>query len=169
VGPPDDSSSKMGALISKQHLEKVEYYVKLAQELGGKIECGGQVVQVSGHEGGYYYAPTIITGLDNNSRVCQEEIFGPVVSVIPFKTEAEAIELANSTPYGLSSTVFTENVGRAHRVALGIQAGTVWVNCWMNRDLRVPFGGSKMSGIGREGGKFSFDFFCEKKTICFKY
>lgn len=168
VGPPNDPSSKMSAIVSKQHLEKIEYYVNLAKEIGGKIETGGHRVHVEGYEGGYYYSPTIITGLDNNSRLCQEEVFGPVVAVIPFKTESEVIELSNNIPYGLSATVFTENLGRAHRVSLALQAGTIWVNCWMNRDLRVPFGGAKLSGIGREGGKFSSDFFTEKKTICVK-
>jgi len=169
VGPPTDPTTNMGALISKQHLEKIQSYVQLAKELGGKIECGGQVVEVPGYEGGFYYSPTVITGLENSSRVCQEEIFGPVVNIIPFKNEDEVIALANNIPYGLSATIFTENLGRSQRVALALQTGTVWINCWMNRDLRVPFGGAKMSGIGREGGKFSFDFFCEKKTVCIKY
>jgi len=170
VGNPKDTSSNMGALISKEHLEKIESYVKLAKDLGGKIEFGGSRVNVPDEcSRGYYYSPTIITGLSNDSRVCQEEVFGPVVNIIPFKTEEEAIELANNVQYGLSATIFTENLGRAQRVALSLVTGTIWVNCWLNRDLRVPFGGSKMSGIGREGGKFSFDFFCEKKTVCLKY
>uniref|UniRef100_A0A6B2L304 Aldehyde dehydrogenase domain-containing protein n=1 Tax=Arcella intermedia TaxID=1963864 RepID=A0A6B2L304_9EUKA len=168
VGSPTDPSSNMGALISEQHLKKVQSYVELAQKLGGKVEVGGKVVSVPDHPG-YFFAPTIITGLSNDSQVCQEEIFGPIVNVIPFDTEEEVIGIANQIPYGLSATVFSENIGRANRVALALHSGTVWVNSWLVRDLRVPFGGAKVSGIGREGGKFSFDFFCEKKTVSCKY
>eukprot|EP01132_Coremiostelium_polycephalum_P005645 gene5645-7028_t len=172
VGDPKDSNSNMGPLISADHLKKVEYYVDLARQEGGKILLGGSRIQV-GPEGsplrnGYFYPPTIITGLKPDGRVMQEEIFGPVVSIYPFKTEEDALSLANNTPYGLAATVWTENGKKAHRVASRVQSGVVWINSWMIRDLRTPFGGFKMSGLGREGGEYSLDFFTEQKNICFK-
>ncbi|MCL4146897.1 UNVERIFIED_CONTAM: hypothetical protein GTU68_005635, partial [Idotea baltica] len=121
------------------------------------------------YKNGYYVQPTIIEGLDQNCRVNQEEIFGPVVSIMPFDTEEEALELANSTVYGLSATVWTENLSRSHRVAKALDAGIVWVNTWLLRDLRTPFGGVKNSGVGREGGYHALNFFTEAKNVCIKY
>jgi len=172
VGDPFLADTTTGPLISAQHLEKVSSYIKIALDDGGKIELGGKNPSDSLSEtlkNGYFFEPTIITGLPLNSRVLKEEIFGPVVTVTPFKDEDEVIELANSLEYGLSASVWTENVKTANRVALKIQTGTVWVNCWMARDLRVPFGGVKHSGLGREGGNHSIDFYTEQKTICLKY
>jgi aminomuconate-semialdehyde/2-hydroxymuconate-6-semialdehyde dehydrogenase len=170
VGDPRDPSSTVGALISKQHLEKCLYYIDLAKKLGGKIECGGERVKLEGRcSNGFFLSPCILTNLSPSCAVNQEEIFGPVVCLIPFDTVSEVIQLANDIPYGLSASVFTESVSTANQVGMGLQVGTVWVNCWLNRDLRVPFGGVKQSGIGREGGKFSIDFYTEKKTICVQY
>jgi len=170
VGDPRDANSVMGALVSKQHMDKVLYYINLAREEGGTIAFGGDRPALEGKlQNGYFVNPTVITGLAPSSRVQQEEIFGPVVTIWPFDTEKEVVGYANTIRYGLSSSIWTQNIERANRVAMSLQAGTVWVNCWMNRDLRVPFGGSKHSGIGREGGKFSLDFFTEQKTICVKY
>lgn len=150
----------------------MKYYIDKAVEDGGKILCGGITDTSSFDEKyrqGYYISPTIITGLHHDSCVVTQEIFGPVVTVIPFKTEEEVIELANDVEYGLSCSIWTENSSRTHRVALAINAGTVWVNTWLLRDLRVPFGGMKASGVGREGGKHSIDFYTEVKTICIRY
>eukprot|EP01090_Pellita_catalonica_P012148 TRINITY_DN257_c0_g1_i1.p1 TRINITY_DN257_c0_g1~~TRINITY_DN257_c0_g1_i1.p1 ORF type:complete len:318 (-),score=57.10 TRINITY_DN257_c0_g1_i1:902-1855(-) len=167
VGDPVDSETNMGALISKEHKAKVLSYIKLAQEEGGKVLVGGDEPKLEGDlQNGYFVNPTVIVGLQNCARTQQEEIFGPVVTVAPFDTEAEAIELANDVVYGLSASVHTRDLARAHRVAAKIQAGTVWVNTWLKRDLRVPFGGMKQSGTGREGGKFSIDFYTEQKNIC---
>jgi len=170
IGDPNEPTTNMGSLISKQHLEKVKSYIELAKSENGEILYGGNRVILDGRcRDGYFFEPTIIAKLPNSSRVCQEEIFGPTVCIIPFKTEEEAIELANDVQYGLSASIWTENVGRANRVSLGIRTGTVWVNCWMLRDLRLPFGGTKHSGIGREGGKYSHEFYTEQKTICINY
>ncbi|KAI8815212.1 aldehyde dehydrogenase domain-containing protein [Cladochytrium replicatum] len=166
VGDPSDPKTDLGALVSKEHMAKVLGYIKLAEDLGGNIHTGGQQVEVKGFEKGYFVRPTIITGLAPTSRVCQEEIFGPVVTVVPFKTEDEVIEYANGVKYGLANSVWTQNLNRAHRVARKIHSGIVWVNCWMVRDLNQPFGGVKASGLGREGGKYSSDFFCDEKSIC---
>ncbi len=167
VGDPNSPHSFMGALASAQHRDKIVYYVNLAREEGGTIAFGGGVPQVPAElAGGYWHEPTIITGLSTTSRTQQEEIFGPVVTVTPFDTEEEVIGYANNIKYGLSATIWTQNVSRAHRVARQVEAGTVWVNCWLVRDLRMPFGGMKQSGIGREGGKHSIDFFTEQKTVC---
>ncbi|KYR01551.1 aldehyde dehydrogenase [Tieghemostelium lacteum] len=171
VGDPQLPTTDMGALISTEHLAKIEYYVALAKEEGGVIELGGKRPNDSLPEelrGGYYYEPTIITGLKPESRVMQEEIFGPVVTICPFDTEEQAISYANNINYGLSSSVWTENGKRAIRVASKVQCGVCWVNCWMVRDLRTPFGGVKQSGNGREGGEFSIDFYTEQKTIVLK-
>eukprot|EP01095_Lingulamoeba_sp_RSL-Kostka_P005291 TRINITY_DN16622_c0_g1_i1.p1 TRINITY_DN16622_c0_g1~~TRINITY_DN16622_c0_g1_i1.p1 ORF type:complete len:504 (-),score=221.28 TRINITY_DN16622_c0_g1_i1:23-1534(-) len=172
VGDPRDSNTTTGALISQQHMEKVLSYIELAKEEGGEIILGGQRKEdlEGDFKNGYFVNPTIIIGLHPiSSRVQQEEIFGPVVTVYPFKTEEEVLCYVNSVEYGLSSSVWTQNLERGHRISLAIHAGTVWVNCWLLRDLRVPFGGVKHSGIGREGGKYSLDFFTEQKTICMKY
>ncbi|KAL6077357.1 Aldehyde dehydrogenase 8 member A1 [Balamuthia mandrillaris] len=167
VGDPKDPKTNLGALISKEHLAKVQYYIELAKEEGGAIEAGGQPPSVDGElSGGYFLRPTVITGLPPTCRVQQEEIFGPVVTITPFDSEEEVIEMANGVRYGLSASLWTENVKRAHRVGQALKAGTVWVNTWLKRDLRVPFGGMKHSGVGREGGTHSLDFYSEQKTIC---
>jgi len=170
VGDPTNPNTNIGALVSDIHRNKVEYYIDVAKKEGGKIACGGDRPNVPEElKNGYYLNPTIVTDLSATCRTQTEEIFGPVVGITKFKTEEEAIEYANNSKYGLASIVWTENLKRAHRVALAIQAGTVWVNCWMVRDLNVPFGGFKQSGIGRMGGTHSIDFYTEQKTICMKY
>ena len=143
--------------------------VELAKQEGGTIACGGERVKVDGRcASGYFVAPTVITGLPQNCRTNQEEIFGPVVSIMPFDTEEEAIAFANSTAYGLSATIWTNNLKRAHRVAHHLKSGIVWINCWLLRDLRTPFGGMKQSGVGREGGWEAMRFFTEAKNVCVK-
>ena len=170
VGDPASPMTDLGALVSKAHMEKVQGYLQLAEVEGGKILCGGTPVEVGGEcEGGYFLRPAIIEGLPIECRTNQEEIFGPVVTIQPFDTEEEAIALANGVPYGLASTVWTSNLPRAQRVAERIQAGIVWINCWMLRDLRTPFGGVKHSGVGREGGWEALRFFTEAKNVCMKY
>ncbi|HMR44106.1 MAG TPA: aldehyde dehydrogenase family protein, partial [Saprospiraceae bacterium] len=170
VGNPLDEKTQQGAVVSKQHFEKIKSYIQIALSEGGKVLCGGEAVMLSGENaGGYFLAPTIIEGLDESCRTNQEEIFGPVVTIQPFDTEEEVIGLANSTPYGLSATVWTQNLDRVHRIANQIQSGIVWVNCWMLRDLRTPFGGVKNSGVGREGGWEALRFFTEPKNVCIKF
>jgi len=154
----------IGALISAAHLDKVLGYIDLAKSEGGTIVAGGNRV---GRKG-YFVEPTVITGLGCDCRVLQEEIFGPVVTITPFVDEAEAIAFANSTRYGLSASVWTRDLSRAHRVAAALDSGTVWINTWLLRDLRVPFGGMKESGVGREGGFESLRFFTETKNVCVK-
>ncbi len=164
IGDPLDETSDVGALISADHLKKVTGYIELARQEGGTIACGGNRVD----RRGYFVEPTIVTGLGVNCRVLQEEIFGPVVTVTPFDSEEQAIAFANSTRYGLAASVWTRDLQRAHRVAAAIDSGTVWINCWLLRDLRVPFGGMRESGVGREGGFESLEFFTESKNICVK-
>jgi aminomuconate-semialdehyde/2-hydroxymuconate-6-semialdehyde dehydrogenase len=164
IGDPLDPSTDVGALISEAHLQKVMGYIDLAAKEGGAIATGGHRVE----RPGYFVEPTIITGLGCDCRVLQEEIFGPVVTITPFDGEDEAIAFANSTRYGLSATVWTRDLSRAHRVAANLDAGTIWINCWLLRDLRVPFGGMKESGVGREGGFESLNFFTEPKNVCVK-
>lgn len=167
VGDPLGDDTDQGALVSKAHLEKVAGYVELAKKEGGRILCGGSRPAVSGRcAEGFFYSPTIIEGLAPTCRTQQEEIFGPVVSVTPFENEDEALALANGVRYGLSASVFTSNVERAHRFASRLEAGCVWVNCWFVRDLRTPFGGWKESGVGREGGADAWRFFTEPKNVC---
>ncbi|MCB0402997.1 MAG: aldehyde dehydrogenase [Flavobacteriales bacterium] len=169
VGDPRSEDSNLGAVVSKQHMEKVLSYIELAQQEGGKVLTGGHRVMMEGDlESGYYLAPTIIENLAYDCRTNQEEIFGPVVTIMPFDTTEEVIMMANSTTYGLASTVWTENLTKAHNVAARIHAGIVWVNCWLLRDLRTPFGGVKNSGVGREGGFEALDFFTEPKNVCIK-
>ena len=165
VGRPDDPATQVGAVVSKDHQAKILHYIQLAQEEGGTVECGGQALYPEGAEGGFYVAPTVITGLSMGCRTNQEEIFGPVVTIQAFDSEAEALALANATKYGLAATVWTENLKRAHRVAAHIHSGIVWVNNWLVRDLRTPFGGVKASGVGREGGFEALRFFTEPKNI----
>jgi aminomuconate-semialdehyde/2-hydroxymuconate-6-semialdehyde dehydrogenase len=169
VGDPLDADTNVGALVSEAHMKKVLSYIALAKEEGGQILAGGKQRRIVGRcEGGYFVEPTVIAGLSCNCRTNQEEIFGPVVSIIPFDTEDEAIEFANSTTYGLSATIWTENLKRAHRVSSKVKSGIIWVNCWLFRDLRTPFGGMKQSGIGREGGWEALQFFMDTKNICIK-
>ncbi|MBL7889019.1 MAG: aldehyde dehydrogenase [Bacteroidia bacterium] len=169
VGNPADKDSKLGAVVSKPHMEKVLSYVELAKQEGGTVLCGGHQVKLDGEFAeGYYIAPTVIEGLSFNCRTNQEEIFGPVVTIMPFDTEEEVLGYANSTQYGLASIVWTENLTRAHRVASNLHAGIVWINCWLLRDLRTPFGGVKGSGVGREGGFEALHFFTEPKNVCIK-
>lgn len=169
VGDPFDATTNIGALVSKPHLEKVQSYIQIAQEEGGKLLYGGKQVVVAGHENGYYLQPTIIEVTNNNCRVNQEEIFGPVVTLMPFTNEAEVLQLANDVPYGLSATLWTSNIDRTMRLSAQIEAGIVWVNTWLNRDLRTPFGGVKQSGVGREGGFEALKFFTEAKNVCIRY
>jgi len=169
VGNPFDSDTNIGALVSKPHLEKVKSYINLAKEEGGTILCGGNKVVVENSENGYYLEPTVIEIYDNQCRVNQEEIFGPVVTMMPFETEEEVLQMANSVKYGLSATVWTSNLDRTMRVSKQLEAGIVWINTWLNRDLRTPFGGIKSSGVGREGGFEALKFFTEAKNVCIKY
>lgn len=165
VGRPDDPATQVGAVVSKDHQAKILHYIQLAQEEGGTVECGGQALYPEGAEGGFYVAPTVITGLSMSCRTNQEEIFGPVVTIQAFDSEEEALALANATKYGLAATVWTENLKRAHRIAAHIHSGIVWVNNWLVRDLRTPFGGVKASGVGREGGFEALRFFTEPKNV----
>ena len=168
AGNPLDPSTKLGAVVSEAHMEKILSYIALAKEEGGQILCGGHRLHPEGVEGGFYVAPTIIEGLGPQCRTNQEEIFGPVVTLQPFDTEEEALALANDTAYGLAATLWTTDLKRAHRVAAGIDSGIVWVNTWLLRDLRTPFGGVKASGLGREGGFDALEFFTEPQNICIK-
>jgi len=168
VGNPLDENTKVGAIVSKAHHSKIMSYIQLAKEEGGQVLCGGTALTISGHEEGYYIAPTVIEGLAYDCRTNQEEIFGPVVTITPFDTEEEALTMANSTVYGLASVLWTQDLTRAHRIASAIHAGIVWINCWLLRDLRTPFGGVKASGVGREGGFEALDFFTEPKNVCIK-
>jgi aminomuconate-semialdehyde/2-hydroxymuconate-6-semialdehyde dehydrogenase len=169
VGDPMDEGTRIGAVISEGHLKKILSYIELAKEEGGTILTGGHRLGLRGRcAGGYFVEPTIIVGLDQQCRTNQEEIFGPVVTIMAFDKEEEAIAYANSTAYGLSATLWTENLKRAHRVASEIRSGIIWVNCWLLRDLRTPFGGMKQSGMGREGGWDAMKFFTEVKNVCIK-
>jgi aminomuconate-semialdehyde/2-hydroxymuconate-6-semialdehyde dehydrogenase len=165
VGDPKDPGTVVGPLIEKQHLEKVHGYVELAQEEGGKVLTGGGRLSDASHAQGFYYPPTVITGLTNDARAAREEIFGPVETVIGFDTEDEALRIANDSPYGLAGILFTENLSRAHRMAARWRAGTVWINTFFERDLRLPFGGEGISGLGREGGRYSREFFTEPRAV----
>ncbi|MDC3253035.1 aldehyde dehydrogenase [Crocinitomicaceae bacterium] len=169
VGHPNNAASKLGAVVSKQHMEKVLSYIELAKEEGGTVLTGGERVIVDGYEDGYYLRPTVIEGLSFDCRTNQEEIFGPVVTITPFDSEEEVLMMANSTQYGLSATLWTSDLKRAHRMANELQSGIVWINSWLVRDLRTPFGGVKASGVGREGGWEALRFFTEPKNIFVKY
>ena len=165
IGDPKDPGNFVGPLIEQQHLEKVHGYVELAREEGGEILTGGGRLTTAGLENGFYYPPTVISGLTNDDRVAREEIFGPVETVLGFHDENEALRIANDSPYGLAGILFTTNLDRAHRMARRWKAGTVWINTFFERDLRLPFGGERASGLGREGGQYSRDFFTEPRAV----
>ena len=170
VGDPLMPDTDVGAIVSKQHFDKIMSYIDLATEEGGAILTGGKQVHLDGRcADGWFIEPTVIEGLSHDCRTNQEEIFGPVVTIMPFDTEAEVLGYANSVRYGLSSTIWTEDLSRAHRVASKIESGIVWVNCWLLRDLRTPFGGVKDSGVGREGGFEALKFFTEEKNVCIRF
>lgn len=169
VGSPFDQDTDIGALVSKEHLEKVKSYIEISEVEGGAILFGGKLVTVPERENGYYMQPTIIEVTDNHCRLNQEEIFGPVVTIMPFKSEDEVLRMANDVKYGLSATLWTSNLDRSFRVSKQLEAGVVWVNTWLFRDLRTPFGGIKHSGVGREGGFEVLRFFTELKNICIKH
>ena len=169
VADPLTNEARMGAVVSKEHMEKVLSYIELAKEEGGTLLTGGHRVQLDGRcEKGYFIAPTVFENLPPGCRTNQEEIFGPVVTLTPFDTEEEALAMANGTAYGLAATIWTSDLKTAHRMAAGLHAGIIWVNCWLLRDLRTPFGGVKQSGVGREGGFEALRFFTEPKNICIK-
>ena len=163
AGPPGDPMSRLGPLVSRAHFEKVRGYLELATTEGGRVlGTGPHAAEAEG----WFVPATLLSGLPATSRCASEEIFGPVLTLHAFEDEAEAIAMANATPYGLSATVLTSDVSRAHRVAAALEVGLVWINTWMSRDLRVPFGGSKQSGVGREGGWEAMRFFTEPKNVC---
>ena len=169
VAHPASAKAKLGALVSKSHLEKVQSYIAQAPEEGGIILCGGNQVIVEGYENGYYLEPTVIEVQSNSCKLNQEEIFGPVVTIMPFDTEEDVLSYANDVTYGLSATLWTKDIDRTMRMSNTLQAGIVWVNTWMMHDLRTPFGGVKASGVGREGGFEALRFFTEPKNVCIKY
>ena len=169
VGPPSDPSTELGALVSEAHRAKVEGYLALAREEGGTILCGGTRPSLPApFDRGAFLTPAVVAGLSPHCRTATEEIFGPVVTVHPFDSEAEAVALANGVRYGLAASVWTRDLARAHRVSAALETGMVWVNTWLLRDLRVPFGGMKDSGVGREGGAHSLEFFSEARNVCIK-
>ena len=169
VGNPKEADSNLGAVVSESHMNNVLNRIEQAKQEGGTVLCGGERVILEGDlETGFYIAPTIIEGLDYMCQTNQEEIFGPVVTITPFDSEQEVLEMANSTKYGLAGSVFTQDISKGHRVAGAIDSGVVWINTWLLRDLRIPFGGMKNSGVGREGGFKSLQFFTEEKNVCLK-
>lgn len=169
VGNPTKKTTNIGALVSKQHLEKIESYIQVAKDSGQKILFGGKKVVVKECENGYFFQPTVIEVTDNQCVLNQDEIFGPIVTIMSFTSDKEVLTLANDTPYGLSASVWTNNLKRSMQFANALHVGIVWVNTWMLRDLRTPFGGQKQSGVGREGGFEALRFFTEPKNICIKY
>ena len=167
VGDPLEANTKQGAVVSKQHFEKILRCVETARQEGGKILCGGKPVKLEGRcANGFFIEPTVIEGVGPESQTNKEEIFGPVVTLQRFKSEEEALELANACDYGLAATIWSQDISRANRVAGKLEAGIIWVNCWLLRDLRTPFGGMKNSGVGREGGWEALRFFTEAKNVC---
>jgi aminomuconate-semialdehyde/2-hydroxymuconate-6-semialdehyde dehydrogenase len=168
VAPPSDPDADVSALVSEAHRRKVEGYLALAKEEGGRFLTGGARPEGRAFEKGAYLMPTVVDGLSPSCRTATEEIFGPVVTLHPFDSEDEALAIANGVRYGLSASVFTTDLARAHRVSAKLESGMVWVNTWLLRDLRVPFGGMKESGVGREGGRHSLEFFSEQRNVCVK-
>ena len=167
VGDPLEENSKQGAIVSKVHYEKILRCIETAKQEGGKILHGGNAVKLRDRcVNGFFIQPTIIEGLGPNCQTNQEEIFGPVVTLQTFKTEEEALQLANATSYGLAATIWTQDISKANRVAAKVESGIIWVNCWLLRDLRTPFGGMKNSGVGKEGGWEALRFFTESKNVC---
>ena len=170
VGDPLNENSKQGAIVSKVHFEKIINCIKIAKEEGGSILCGGNAVKLEGRCANVYFIETtIIEGLNQNCKTNQEEIFGPVVTIQPFETEEEALQLANATNYGLAASIWTQDISKANRMAAKVQSGIIWINCWLLRDLRTPFGGMKNSGVGREGGWEALKFFTEAKNVCVQF
>jgi aminomuconate-semialdehyde/2-hydroxymuconate-6-semialdehyde dehydrogenase len=170
VGDPLLEDSKQGAIVSRQHFEKITRAIELAEKEGGTVLCGGKVVNPGGRcEQGFFIEPTVIEGLGPNCETNKEEIFGPVVTLQPFNTQEEAIALANACSYGLSATIWTQDISIANKTAMQLEAGIIWINCWLLRDLRTPFGGVKNSGVGREGGWEAFRFFTEAKNVCVEF
>ncbi|WP_142785422.1 aldehyde dehydrogenase [Changchengzhania lutea] len=169
VGHPSDDTTDIGALVSKSHLEKVMHYINIAKEENGIILCGGNKITVKDFENGYYLEPTVIEVSTDDCRINQEEVFGPVVTIMPFNSEDDVLHMANKVKYGLSATLWTNDLKRTMRMSNQLQAGIIWVNTWMLRDLRTPFGGVKASGVGREGGFEALRFFTEAKNVCIKY
>src|SRR5690625_550679 len=169
VGMPSNDETQIGALVSEEHLNKVLSFVRTAEEEGGEILTGGNRITHGDFATGYFMEPTIIELKSDDCTINREEVFGPVVTLMPFDTEKEVLSYANATRYGLSATLWTENLSRAMRFTEDLQAGIVWVNTWLNRDLRTPFGGVKASGVGREGGFYALDFFTEPKNVCIRY
>jgi aminomuconate-semialdehyde/2-hydroxymuconate-6-semialdehyde dehydrogenase len=170
VGDPLNETSKQGAIVSKVHFEKIMRCIDIAKEEGGTILCGGNAVKPAGRcADGYFIEPTIIEGLDQHCKTNQEEIFGPVVTIQSFETEEEALQLANATNYGLAASIWTQDISKANRMAAKVQSGIIWINCWLLRDLRTPFGGMKNSGVGREGGWDALKFFTEAKNVCVQF
>jgi aminomuconate-semialdehyde/2-hydroxymuconate-6-semialdehyde dehydrogenase len=169
VGDPLEPPTEQGALVSRQHFDKVMGCLQVARDEGARFLCGGGRARVEGRcANGFFVQPTLLEGLGPSCRTNQEEIFGPVATLLPFESEAEAVALANSTRYGLSASVWTRDLSRAHKISAALHSGIVWVNCWMLRDLRTPFGGMKDSGVGREGGMDAMRFFTEAKNVCVK-
>jgi len=170
IGDPLQVDTQFGALVSKPHMEKVLNCIALAQQEGGRVLSGGQPIDMTGRcKGGYFVQPTIMAGLNNQCRINQEEIFGPVCTVQAFKNDEQAMELANDSEYGLAASIWSQDINRCHRMAKQLNTGIVWVNCWLLRDLRTPFGGMKASGSGREGGLEALRFFTEPKNVCVQY
>lgn len=169
VGNPLAEDTKVGAIASQQHFDKILGYIELAKQEGGKLLFGGNTVKLEGENAtGFFISPTVFENLPFDCKTNQEEIFGPVVTLTPFDTEDDVLMMANSTQFGLACTIWTENLARAHNIAAKVKSGIVWINCWLLRDLRTPFGGMKSSGVGREGGLEAFNFFTETKNICVK-
>ncbi len=170
IGDPLESQNDLGAIISESHYQKIKSYIDLANKEEGRLLLGSKVQAVNSRcNSGYFLSPHIFEGLSMNSRVNQEEIFGPVVTLSPFKNAGEAVQLSNQSDYGLAGTIWTKDISAAHTIAEALQTGIVWINCWMKRDLRTPFGGMKSSGLGREGGFDALNFFTESKNVCVKY